>query len=246
MELNINIHETVNGDLFVKELAYQEEQYVTSSAAQFTDNSVMFSASSSITVLKQFTSTTSTIVKAFVHDHSTTDVVNKFSVTTDGWYEIIHLVVPNSVWLAAAIEQDVLSQYKSIYICDNDQLYKYENGALTETDIDILLADEALKSSNIWMTEKDAFVLFNLWQCYLNYCKKMLEGECSQDSKCHGCDDELTKNRNLIWIFLNALQYYVKFGEMQKAQEFLENISGCNSLCSNEMFSKEYDCGCAK
>lgn len=246
MQLNINIHETVNGDLFVKELAYEQGAYAGESLEMIPLTSPKFSQSVSITLLTKHSSLDTTNLKAFVHDHRVTEVSNKFKVKQDGWYEITHLVVPNEKWLEAAAEQEILTNYKEVYICKNEQLYRLEGQMLVTVTIEDMLESESLADSNVWMAKKNVFVLFNLWQCYLNYCKKMLEGECSQNSKCSDCDNELTKNRNLIWIFLNAIQYMVKFGELQKAQEFLENISGCNTLCSNEMFSKQYDCGCGK
>ena len=230
----------MGGDLFVKELAYQEGAYASSKDER---DSVLFTESCSITVLIQHTSTSEAVLKAFIHDHSSADVSNKFDITDDGWYEIVHLVIPTTAWLE---DNENLDGYETIYVTDGSEVYKYENGELTEIDITEVYDDESLASSSTWMVKKDVFVLYNLWQCYLNYCRKMLESECSQDSGCPECDNELTKNMRLIWIFLNAIQYLVKLGEFQRAQEFLEEISGCNTLCSNEMFSKTYDCGCGK
>lgn len=232
MQVNINIHETVAGDLFVKELAYEQGFY---------DEVIPFNKSVSITVLKRITSQKSEIVKAFIHKHHVTEVINQFKVKHDGWYEVTHIIVPTIDW----IEQQETAPEK-FYVSDGTTLYLYESGVITEVHISDALEDLELESAVTAIAQKSVFVLFNLWQCYLNYCKRMLEDECSKDSSCSGCDDEGTKNRYLIWIFLNAIQYYVHFGELQAAQELLENISGCNTLCSNEMFSKLYDCGCGK
>ena len=247
MQLNINIHETVGGDLFVKELAYEQGAYADASEESFPLSSPKFTQSASITVLTRHTSTSSDIVKAFVHDHHITEVSNKFPVQYDGWYEVTHLVIPNENWLIEAEEKGALDNFTNIYICKDHQVYQFSNSQLALIDITEVLESESLADSNIWVTKKNVFVLFNLWQCYLNYCKKMLESECSQDTQCSDCNNEFTKNRDLIWIFLNAIQYLVKFGEMPKAQELLENITGgCNTLCSSEMFMKQYDCGCGK
>lgn len=232
MQVNINIHETVAGDLFVKELAYEQGFY---------DTVIPFNKSVSITVLKRITSQKSEIVKAFIHKHHVTEVINKFKVKYDGWYEVTHIIVPTIDW---AEQQETAPE--KLYVSDGVKLYLYENGIITEIYIDEALEDTELESAVTARAQKSMFVLFNLWQCYLNYCKRMLEGECSKDNKCSDCNDEGTKNRHLIWIFLNAIQYHVHFGELEAAQELLENISGCNTLCGNEMFSKLYDCGCGK
>lgn len=232
MGLTINIHETVSGDIFVKEVVDEKGFY---------GDTIPFDETMSITVLKRHTSASSEIVKAFIHNHQVTDVVNKFKVKHDGWYEVIHFVVPT----LQAVEQLELTETPT-YASDGVTIYYCQNGISTETSIETILGSQALDKVVTAVVNKSAFVLFNLWQCYLNYCKRMLEAECSKDSQCSDCNDEGTKNRHLIWIFLNAIQYYVKFGDFQTAQELLENISGCNSLCSNEMFSKLYDCGCGK
>lgn len=231
MKLNINIHETVAGDLFVKELAGEQGFY---------DKVIPFNQSVSITVLKRVTTKTSEIVKAFIHNHAVTEVSNKFKVKNDGWYEITHVILPVLQW---AEQQESLPD--RVYASDGRSLFIIDNNVITEVTVEDFLKDQELQLC-LGMVQKSVFVLFNLWQCYFNYVKRMLEAECSKDNSCSDCNDEGTKNRNLIWIFLNALQYHVHFGELQEAQELLESISGCNSLCSNEMFSKLYDCGCGK
>ncbi len=233
MQLNINIHETIAGDLFVKELAYEQSYY---------DKVIPFDKSVSITVLKRNTSQISEIVQAFIHNHIVTEVSNKFKVKYDGWYDITHIILPTLKW----VEQQEIPPTK-MYASDGTTVFLVDNGTVTETTVETLLNDQELQVSSVGLVQKSVFVLFNLWQCYFNYCKRMLESECSKDRACaNDCNDEGTKNRNLIWIFLNALKYHVHFGNLQAAQELLENISGCNTLCSNEMFSKLYDCGCGK
>lgn len=231
-KFQLDMQETFNGDIMVKELPDYS-------------NVIPFDECVSITVLIKETTMSRQIEKAFIHDHRITDVMNRFFIKTDGRYIILHAVVPTKGWLDKQSEED-LKKFKTIIIYNNGELFLNSNGQLIQVELDIL-EDESLEESSIQVMKKDVFVLFNLWQCYLNYCKKLFEGECSKDTKCTDCKDELTENRNLLWIFLNAIQYYMKLGEPAKAQELLENISaGCNTLCSNEMFSKEYNCGCGK
>lgn len=228
-QFKLDIRETFDGNLMIKELRNP-------------DCTIPHEDSVSITILKRKTSTEEEIIKAFIHDHSVTDIINKFIIVKDGRYVVTHAIVPTEQWLE---KQTNLTQYNRILIYTENGLSEYSNGRYTEVD-PTELEDESLVSSNVQTVCKDIFVLFNLWQCYLNYCKKLFEGECSKNSKCDdSCDDELTQNRNLIWLFLNAIQYLVKLGRIEEAQELLEEISGgCNVLCSNEMFSKEYDCNC--
>jgi len=230
MKTNTTIYETVAGDLFVEELP-QEELY----------KKVPFKDSVSFIILKRITSQSSEIVETFIHEHKTSTISHIFKIKHDGRYEVIHLVVPTIEWIT---NHPVGLVPKYFYYEHSLSLARPDN--TTQVDMEDVLEDPDLEDRVMGLTRKDIFTVFNLWQCYFNYCKKMLESECSKDTKCLDCNDESSYNKNLIWIFLSAIQYYIHFGEFQSAQELLENISGCNSLCSNKMFSKLYNCGCGK
>lgn len=229
-EFRLDIRETFNGDLMIKELRNP-------------DFSLPLSDCVSVTTVIKKTTASEDFVKGFVHEHQNSDVINRFKIKYDGRYVVTHAVIPTEKWVLE--NQESIAQYSPILFFKDGNIYRYGEAEPIDP---MTLDEESLASSNVQIEQKDVFVLFNLWQCYLNYCKKLFEGECSQDSNCdNGCDDELTKNRNLLWIFLNAIQYCMKLGMPDKAQELLENISGgCNTLCSNEMFSKDYNCGCGK
>lgn len=232
MSLNITIHETVSGDLIVKEPVCEDKFY---------DNIIPFKKSVSVSIVVRKTSKTSEILKAFIHNHKSVEILNTFNIIHDGWYEVIHFVIPTLEYVNTF--DHIL---EGLYASDGTDIFQYHEGQMSKVDINNLLEESNLKSFTTAYVKKSIFILYNLWQCYFNYCKRMLESECSKDTKCFDCNDEGFKNRSLIWIFLNAIEYYVYFGELQAAQELLENISGCNTLCTNEMFSKLYDCGCGK
>lgn len=218
----LDIQETPRGDLMIKEL-------------RDPDMVIPFDSSVSITIVKRVTSIEETVVKAFVHDHRNEDVINKFHIKFDGRYVVTHAVVPTTL----------SGDYPTQIVYQDGKLQKAVGGSLSPVDIDIF--DTDLSDSNVQVMKKEAFVLYNLWQCYLNYCKKLFENECSKDTQCDDCNDELTANRNLLWIFLNTIQYLMQLGHPERAQDLLESITGgCNTLCSNEMFSKQYNCGCGK
>lgn len=237
MDLNINVQELVNGDILVTETAYGDGFY--------TDSTVGFDESVSVTMLKDKDYGT---VKAYIHEHNSTDVSNTFSVTDDGHYTVEHFVVPTMTWWNRVYEEGTLTDWYPVFVSDGVTLYLYEEGNFHELTPEAVYAMAVTSSHhpNVWTASKHVFVIFNLWQCYLNYCRRMLESECSKDSKCSDCDSELMKNLSLLWILLNAIQYYIDLGEFSNAQEFLESISGgCNTLCRNEMFAKDYNCGCS-
>lgn len=230
-QFKLDIRETFDGNLMVKEL-------------RDPDMSLPFDECISITILTKKTSVEETIVKAFIHSHEVTDVINKFKISSDGRYIVTHAIVPTAGWLNKQIALGKITDFSNLYVYSGSGLAQYLNGQYFPADLNTL--DNLPEDSTVQVIKKETFVLYDLWQCYLNYCKKLFESECSQTSSCdNGCDDELTKNRNLIWVFLNTIQYLMKLGRPDEAQKLLEEISGgCNTLCSNEMFSKNYDCGC--
>jgi hypothetical protein len=230
--------------LFIKEVSLQEGLYPTEESAQ-TKGSYLYSNCQSVTVVERITSSTHFIEAAIVHDHSNIEVSNKVSIKNDGWYRIWQIVLPTQAWAEWAIESGVVSQTDEFYVISDNKIYKNNNMVFEEVDVKDLLDPEVLEKNEIPGTFKDTFVLYNLWQCYLNYCRALLADECLEVTNCEtSCDDNITQNRNLIYIFLNAIQYYVYFGQFEDAQDLLEQLSGCNTLCSNEMFSKDYNCGC--
>lgn len=237
MDLNINVLETVRGDIAVKETAYDDGFY--------SDDVVGFDESASVSILLDKSFST---IGAYIHNHGNTNVVNKFSIDSDGFYIVNHFVIPTMDWWNRRYGDGTLSNWYPIFVTDGVTLYQYEEGNFQETTPEAVYSASTTSSHNpsVWATNKNVFAIYNLWQCYLNYCRKMLEEECSKDSICLDCDSELFKNMKLLWIFLNAIWYYVKFGEFYKAQEFLDKITnGCNTLCHNEIFSKDYNCGCS-
>lgn len=220
-EFRLDIRETPTGDLMIKEL-------------RDIDCSIPFEDSVSVTIVKRKTTTSEEVVKAFVHNHSVTDVINRFPIKYDGRYIIIHAIIPTKS----------TGNFARTFLYSDGKLVEAVGGKQVEVGFEIFDID--LEDTNIQVMKKEAFVLYNLWQCYLNYCKRQFEQECSQNSHCNDCNNEFTEYRNLVWIFLNTIQYLMKLGRPEKAQELLEAITGCNSFCSNEMFSKLYDCGCGK
>lgn len=220
----LDIIETPYGDLYIGE---NNDVY----------NSIGFFDTVSITVLKRNTTKGNEVLKAYIHDHSIPKVSNTFDIEHDGWYDVFHLIIPKG----KPKTKDV------VYFYDGE-LMEGNNKSSTPICVTDIIELEDIGSKALSFCKESVFILYNLWQCYFNYCKRILESECTKRSRCGSdCNTEEFKNMHLIWIFLNTIRYCVELGDMHKAQKLLEDITlGCNTLCSNEIFSKEYDCGCGK
>ena len=55
----------------------------------------------------------------------------------------------------------------------------------------------------------------------------------------------LKEQRELIWMFINIIQYSLEFGNLLEAQLYIEKFFKCNTICNKPISNiTNYDCGC--
>lgn len=233
MDVSIKIKETTEGNFKVIETV---DSYAESVEEQFTNDSVLYSESVSVTLLLAAEDEGYAIMNYVINNHDEDNVVTTLEIRDDGPYKVIQLVIPTMDWLQQAITAGYLDKFSDVFVVYNESIYKYLDDELVLVDINDVLSAEY---SNIWKAEEFAFSIFNLWQCYLNRCKSI-----GDSVRCMDCDSEILRDADLLWIVLNTIQYLVEVGEYDRANETLKLITGCNGLCNNEPYSKNYNCGC--
>lgn len=221
MNTNIEVKENAIGQLVVTE----NGQY---------DNDAQFQATMTLSFVAR-TMDTSTVVDYTIHNHNTKEVVNKLKVPKDGYYYVSNVVM---MTLEALKQENVKD---GIYATDGIKFYTYKGDELHTMTFDEMVNDDLWGFGLVYREGKLILSLYNLWQCYFNYCRKTVEN-CTD--RCQACNDQNTINRDLLWIFLNSLQYWAENGDKDAIDKALAFLQSCNSLCHNEYFSKNHNCGC--
>lgn len=209
-------------------------------------------------------------------------------VPSDGYYEIVTLVVPTLTYA-----QDSLGYVPGSKVKDNlntniiaaevlgnnkiclktlehtqDETEGYYEHIWTEwKDIslnDVLVLLEQAEMSNtkdeitIKKYTKSAFVIDQLYQCYISKASELLNiysgdaGFCSGDSLCR---DSLSKHkseiqiRDYLWMAINVINYCIQNCQYLKALKVLNCVTTCARICSDIKLTNtkvSYGCGCGK
>jgi hypothetical protein len=80
-------------------------------------------------------------------------------------------------------------------------------------EIDELLRNPS--NTNINIISKEVFSICFLWECYINYCKEILS---SKLSKCSTLSDDAKFNRDVVWMAINVIKYYLDKEDYESAE----------------------------
>lgn len=174
--------------------------------------------------------------------------IDTIKIQEDGHYTIYHIIIPT-------ISQDELVSYTQDL---TTQYYWYENGKIYYKDgndkkeykgniLELLSTDDNV-SNNIRYACKDIFVLCHLQECFINHCKDVFSSlytfQCSKKSS-----KVDTFNRDLLWMTINVIKYYIENGQYSAAQALLEEFEGCGSTICKQSSSTKLNsngCGCSR
>lgn len=208
-----------------------------------------FSETVSVDVL-QLNKTSETIyINPTYTDHSTVEDTT-LQVGYDGWFSLVHLVLPSAEWFnkeKAKTEGSALGLYNIVYYIDGSTIYKYINGGSEQVDISEILEINPVNTT-ISKTSEDFISICFLRKCYINLCKQILEdrgfSSCWNKNK---IDSELIYKRDLVWMAINVIKYLTECEQLAEVERIIEIINGCNGLCSSSSSSnKTSGCGCSK
>lgn len=174
--------------------------------------------------------------------------IDTIKIQEDGHYTIYHIIIPT-------IPQDELISYTQDL---TTQYYWYKNGKIWYKDGDTpkeytgnilkLLSTDDNVSTSIRYACKDIFVLCHLQECFINHCKDVFSNlytfQCSKKSS-----KVDTFNRDLLWMTINVIKYYIENGQYSTAQALLEEFENCGStICKQSTSAKlsSNGCGCSK
>lgn len=99
---------------------------------------------------------------------------------------------------------------------------------------------------NLTIFHKNFFSVCYLRKCFISLSQKLFNAR--GFDKCFNVkklDESLRYKRDLVWAALNVIEYMIDSNQLAEAQRLLEQINGCNGLCSKEE-TGEQNCGCSK
>lgn len=245
MELNINVTTSDNCKIMVSDIStYLAEDFSGTVKGKF-----KYSDTVSIDVL-QHNKTTETVYRDPVYTkHDTLQPIN-IPVEFDGWFDVIHLVLPSIEWFNREInksEGSALGLYDLVYFSDGIDIYKYLDGNVSQVTIIEVLEVNPINTT-VSKTNRDYVSICFLRKCYINLCQQIFEdrgfSRCWNKNK---VDSELIYKRDLVWMAINVIKYLTECEQLAEVERIIETIQGCNGLCvSSNLTSKTNGCGCSK
>lgn len=245
MELNINVTTSDSCKIMVSDIStYLAEDFSGTVKGKF-----KYSDTVSIDVL-QHNKTTETVYRDPVYTkHDTLQPIN-IPVEFDGWFDVIHLVLPSIEWFNREIDKSegsALGLYDLVYFSDGIDIYKYLDGNVSQVTINEVLEVNPINTT-ISKTNRDYVSICFLRKCYINLCQQIFEdrgfSHCWNKNK---VDSELIYKRDLVWMAINVIKYLTECEQLAEVERIIETIQGCNGLCvSSNLTSKTNGCGCSK
>ena len=245
MELNINVTTSDSCNIIVSDIStYLAEDFSGTVKGKF-----KYSDTVSIDVL-QHNKTTETVYRDPVYTkHDTLQPIN-IPVEFDGWFDVIHLVLPSIEWFNREIDKSegsALGLYDLVYFSDGIDIYKYLDGNVSQVTIIEVLEVNPINTT-VSKTNRDYVSICFLRKCYINLCQQIFEdrgfSRCWNKNK---VDSELIYKRDLVWMAINVIKYLTECEQLAEVERIIETIQGCNGLCvSSNLTSKTNGCGCSK
>lgn len=245
MKLNINIITDSHCKVFIED----KTEYLNESSSNVAKGIFKYSDISSITVL-QHNKLQETVIKTSLHNSKKLDYI-EVPVKFDGWFTINYIVIPNKEWFDREFSKEqgsALDLYDIVYFTDNEYIYKYLNGTVSEVNIEEILEVNPIETT-ISKTNQDYISICFLQKCYINLCQQIFENRgFSQCWNKNNVDSELIYKRDLVWMVINVIKYLTEFNQLSEVERIIELINGCNGVCEfNSTYqSKGSGCGCSK
>lgn len=169
-------------------------------------------------------------------------------VPKDGWITLYQIVLPNKKCIEEAAYNGLfenLSKEEYVYYLDGNTIKDY-NHPNTKVDIDLILLDT--NNSNILINEKDYISIWNLQKCLVNLCLEIFNnlgafGKCFNSSS---INDELKYKRDLVWMAIHVIKYLTKYNMKAEAARIINQLEGCNGICTQSQTKSVRGCGCNK
>lgn len=205
-----------------------------------------YSDTYTVNIIKYKAVAEESVLDILITPHSTDLDEAYYNLKKDGHYIIDHLVIPSVECYERLLqdEDNILSEYTLRYATDGINFYKYNiDGVKTSCPVEEIIELNPESDSTISKVSQDTFSICFLHNCYLRLCNQQFDKLIK-----NRCQKQFDKNFevDLIWMAINAIKYNTEFGDtyLDAAQAILEDITRCNTVCSQTNKSNNYECNC--
>lgn len=236
--------------LLVEGLESDSNQYLQEDDVRISHRAYRWSDSATVNFLIYVNSEGLEEIKKYaVEDHEVCCLdQHTFELDKDGLYKVARFIIPTREWVEAYLDSDPVNiLYDKIhYINESGKLCYWEDNKFYEDfEISSLLDIEITSRTTILRGDKNTFAIYHLNKCFNTLVKDLLyklrgTGNCSNSEI-----EALQMDRDIVWMFLNAIKYALELGRLFEAQRLLEQLNTCNTICTNTKPTKRKNgCGC--
>lgn len=235
----VKVCEGINCALVITDITQDSDEYIDehiiNTKAWHEKNKFKYSETYTLNIIYKHTTQSDTIISGNITEHCSYLDEEHIQLKEDGYYTIDHIILPSKEVYDASIDLDW-------YVCDGVSIYQVCNGNFKEITFDTLatlVESDEMQGTTISGVSLPQFSICHLNQCYVNKCKAVFKNL----SVCHSND--IYYERDIVWMAINVIKYYVELGELLSAQQLLESLNYCGEICG-EYKSSVSSCGCSK
>lgn len=245
MEAQFKLSRKGEFGLIVEGLEKELGEYLPSSSEEIEHRAYTWEHSTTINFLLTVNSENeTTFVDHHISEHKNSNIdISEFTVTHDGLHIVSHSIIPTREWIDHVIGSGGnFDTYAKVFYYDLGKVFEYKTSE--EVDIRDFYVFQNSEYNTIVEVDKNTFVTFYLDKCFTLLIKNLLK--CVHGNVSCPNPDILSKERerDLIWMFINAIKYHVELGQLYEAQRLLEKLHKCNTICKRASNSKNQGCGC--
>lgn len=231
-------------DLIITDVTQDSDEYIPENETElenyYARNRFKYSETYTINVVVKYTLDTvnnGSIIDIFFNDHCSQLDELHYTIKEDGYYEIYHIILPSKEWYDAG----KIPSNLEIYYTDGEQFYKVIDGVSNIVEITEIITAKC-EGNTISQSSLAQFSICQLFDCYINTCKQIFDNALTQCPK----NSDLTYKRDLIWMTINIIKYYVELGQLMEAQRLLEELIKCGGMCNDTSSPSKQGCGCSR
>lgn len=235
----VKVCKGANCSLIITDVTQDSDQYVAKSVmdskAWNEKNKFKYSETYTLNIIYRHTTDKDEIISSVITDHCSYLDEEHIQLKEDGYYTIDHIILPSIEVYDESINLDW-------YVCDGTSVYTRCENQWKEVAFDKLadlVETNELEGTTISGISLTQFSICHLYECYISKCRTIFESL----SPC--ASNETYYARDLVWMAINIIKYYVEIGQLLEAQHLLETLNYCGELCSENM-SQTTNCGCSK